>query len=94
MWLIILALSAAIATAIWYAKDDGTLKMNILCMVLWGATIMVFVDHTLGYLMEGGEYFDVSLDATLLGIVLVIFALIIWEIVLLVEDPKGKLWGR
>jgi len=36
----------------------------------------------------------VSLDATLLGIVLVIFALIIWEIVLLVEDPKGKLWGR
>ncbi len=52
MWLIILALSAAIATAIWYAKDDGTLKMNVLCMVLWGATIMVFVDHTLGYLME------------------------------------------
>ncbi len=91
MWLVILAFAAAIVTAIWYAKDDGQYKLGLLSMILWGATIMVFVDHTLGYLMEGGEYLEVSIDATILGIVLVIVALIIWEIVLLIEDPKGKL---
>lgn len=29
---------------------------------------MVSVDHTLGYLMEGGDYLDVFIDATILGI--------------------------
>jgi hypothetical protein len=34
-----------------------------------------------------------TLDATLLGFTMLIFALIIWEIVLLLKDPKGVLYG-
>ncbi len=90
MWLVVLAFVAAVVTAIWYAKDDGQYKLGFLSMILWGATIMIFVDHTIGYLMEGGEYLEITPEATLLGIVLVIVALIVWEIALLFEDPKGK----
>ncbi|MCD6571662.1 MAG: hypothetical protein J7K62_00110 [Thermoplasmata archaeon] len=91
MWLVIVSLAAAIITAIWYAVDDGKYKLGFLSLILWGTTIMVFVDHLLGFLSEGGEFFETTGDAALLGIVLVIIAFIIWEIVLLIQDPKGKL---
>jgi len=94
MWLIILTMAAVITTAIWYAKDtERKYKLGFLSLVFWGTSIMVFVDHVVGYLMEGaeGEFFETSLDAFLLSIVLVIIALIIWEIVLLYKDPAGRL---
>ena len=53
---------------------------------------MVSVDHIMGYLMEGGEFFEVTIDATILGIILLIAALVIWEIVLLLKDPKRVLY--
>ena len=91
MWLVIVSLLAVIVTAIWYAIDDSKYKLGFLSLILWGTTIMVFVDHVLGYLAEGGEFFEVTGDAALLGVVLVIIALIVWEIVLLISDPKEKL---
>lgn len=90
MWLIILAFAAAIVTAIWYSKaEDDKYMFRLLCLILWGATIMVFVDHAMGYLMEGGEFLEVTLDATVLGFVMLTAALIIWEAILLLKDPKG-----
>jgi len=77
MWLVIVSLLAVIVTAIWYAIDDGKYKLGFLSLILWGTTIMVFVDHVLGYLAEGGEFFEVTGDAALLGVVLVIIALIV-----------------
>lgn len=95
MWLIILAFAAAIVTPIWYsvAEEDKYL-LKILCLILWGATIMVFIDHVMGFLMEGGEFFELTLDATVLGFVMLIAALVIWEIVLLLKDPKGVLYKK
>ncbi|PKK81585.1 MAG: hypothetical protein CVT47_01635 [Thermoplasmata archaeon HGW-Thermoplasmata-2] len=90
MWLITTALAAAIATAIWYAKDDGRYKMSVLCMMLWGATVMIFVDHVMGFLAEGGEFIEMTADAALLGIVLIIAALAIWEFLLLYKDPLNR----
>jgi hypothetical protein len=55
---------------------------------------MVFVDHVVGYLMEGGEFFEMTVEATLLGITLLIVALVVWEISLLLKDPKGVLYKR
>lgn len=52
---------------------------------------MWFVDHVMAYLAEGGEFFEINLDATLLGLSVIIFALLVWEIVLLVSDPRGVL---
>lgn len=95
MWLIILAFAAAIVTPIWYsmAEEDKYL-LKLLCLILWGATIMVFVDHVMGFLTEGGEFFELTLDATILGFVMLTTALIIWEVVLLLKDPKGILYKR
>lgn len=55
---------------------------------------MVFVDHVIGYLMEGGEFFEITVEAMLLGIILLIVALVVWKIGLLLEDPKGILYKR
>ena len=91
MWLIILALAAVTATAAWYIKDNDTYKLGFLSLLLWGTTLMVFVDHLIGYLTEGGEFLETTLDATILGVVLVTVALIVWEVILLLKDPKNKL---
>ena len=92
MWFIITSLAAVITTAIWYIKaPEGKYKLGFLSLIFWGATLMWFVDHLMGYLMEGGEFFEINLDATILGLVVIIVALIIWEIALLRDDPKGVL---
>jgi len=92
MWLIITALAAIIATAIWYIKAPGDkYKLGLLSLMLWGATIMWLIDHIIANLTEGGEFFEVNTDATMLGLTVLICALLVWEIVLLVSDPKGVL---
>ncbi|MEM3522858.1 MAG: hypothetical protein QW589_05620 [Candidatus Bathyarchaeia archaeon] len=95
MWLIILAFSATIATAIWYSKvEDDKYMLKFLSLILWGSTIMIFVDHLMSYLIEGEEFLKITTEATVLGITLLIIALIIWEIGLLLKDPKGALYKR
>jgi peptidoglycan biosynthesis protein MviN/MurJ (putative lipid II flippase) len=90
VWLIMTALAAIITTAIWYVRAPGDkYKLGLLSLIFWGATIMWFVDHVMAYLTKGGEFFEVNLDATLLGISVIVLALLVWEIVLLVSDPKG-----
>ena len=93
MWLLIISLAAVIVTAIWYVNDKARKYYNIgiLNLMLWGTAIMVFVDHILGYLEEGGEFIETTPEAMLLSIVLIITVLIVWEIVLLIKDPKGLL---
>lgn len=94
MWLIVTSFAAIIATIIWYASENArkTYKVGFLSLVFWGTVLMVFVDHTMAYLEEG-EFFDLSGDAVALSAVLLITALIVWEIVLLLKDPKGLLKG-
>jgi peptidoglycan biosynthesis protein MviN/MurJ (putative lipid II flippase) len=92
MWLIMTALAAIITTAVWYSKaPDDRYKLGLLSLFFWGATIMWLVDHVMAYLLEGGEFFEINLDATLLGVAVILFALLVWEIVLLVSDPRGVL---
>lgn len=92
MWLIVTSLAAVITTAIWYIKaPEDKYKLGFLSLIFWGATLMWFVDHLMGYLMEGGEFLEINLGATILGLVVIIVALIIWEIALLRDDPKGVL---
>ena len=95
MWLIITTIAAIVVTAIWYVSPKEY-KLDFLSLMLWGASIMIFVDHVLGY--EGGEFIEAHTDGlitngALLGIAMLIPIFIIWEIVLLVKDPKGKI-GR
>ena len=92
MWLIMTALAAVVTTVIWYVKaPEGKYKLGLLSLIFWGATLMWFVDHVMAYLTEGGEFFEINPDATLLGLSVIIFGLLVWLIVLLVSDPKGDL---
>ena len=93
MWLLVITLAAVIVTAIWYVNDKARTYYNIgtLNLMLWGTTIMVFIDHVVGYLDEGGEFIENTPEAMLLSVVLIITELIVWEIVLLIKDPKGLL---
>ncbi|MEM2320537.1 MAG: hypothetical protein QXS79_01425 [Candidatus Bathyarchaeia archaeon] len=89
MWLIILALAAAIATPIWYSKaEDDKYMLRILCLILWGAAIMILVDRVMGYFMEGGAFLELTPEAAALGFTMLTAALILWEIILLLKDPK------
>ena len=92
MWLIFTALAAVITTALWYIKSpQDKYKLGFLSLIFWGATLMWFVDHVMAYLTEGGEFLEINLGATILGLVVVIVALVVWEIALLGSDPKGVL---
>jgi hypothetical protein len=89
MWLLILFFSATISTALWYSKaEDDRYMLKFLSLIFWGASVMVFIDHLMSYITEGGEFIEVTIESTILGFVLVITALIIWEIALLIKDPK------
>jgi len=90
MWLITITFAAAIVTALWYFKDNGDYKLDVLALILWGAAIMIFIDHLTGYLEEG-VFLEMTADATVLGIVLVLVAIVAWEAYVIFKDPKGKL---
>ena len=86
------SLAAIITTVIWYVKaPEDKYKLGLLSLIFWGATIMWFVDHVMAYLTEGGEFFEINLDAILLGLSVIILALLVWMIVLLVSDPREVL---
>ncbi len=91
MWLIILAFAATIATAIWYTQaENDKYLLKYLSLILWGTTIMVLVDHVVPYLTEGGgEFFEVSIEATVLSGIMLLVGLAVWEGALLLKDPKG-----
>ena len=93
MWLVTTTFAAAITTVIWYISDGArkTYKIGFLNLILWGSAIMIFVDHVIGYLTEGGEFIETTPNAILLSIILVIVAILLWELVLLIQDPKGVL---
>ena len=90
MWLITTLIAASIATAAWYfIKKDY--KLDLLSLMLWGTSIMILVDHILGY--EGGSFIELETDglitnATLLGVVMLLPVFILWALVLIIKKPK------
>jgi hypothetical protein len=95
MWLITTLIAAIAVTAIWYVKPK-IYKLDILSLMLWGTSIMILVDHILGY--EGGGFIELETDGlitngTLLGIVMLIPIFVIWEIILIVSKPKTNILG-
>ena len=95
MWLITTLIAAIAVTAIWYIKPK-IYKLDILSLMLWGTSIMILVDHVLGY--EGGEFIEIETEGlitngTLLGIVMLIPIFVIWEIILIVSKPKANILG-
>ena len=94
MTLLITIFAAIIATVVWYVKEND-MKLGALCLMYWGASIMWFVDAVVEYLEIGAEYFTPAaedmLNDSYLGLSVVALGLIIWLVILLIKDPKGKI---
>ena len=93
MWLITTFIAALTATLLWFLLKKKY-KLGFLSLMLWGATIMIFVDHILGY--EGGEFLERETDGVikngiLLGIVMLLPVFFIWFIAIFIS--KLKRWS-
>jgi hypothetical protein len=91
MWLITTFMAALSVTTVGFFAPKRY-KLGLLSMMLWGASIMIFVDHVLGYM--GGEFLEMQtegliIDGVVLGIVMLIPVFTIWGIMVLVSKIKG-----
>jgi len=90
MWFVVSVVSAISTTALSFTTPKKY-NLGFLSLMLWGLSIMVLIDHVLGY--EGGEFLEMETDGlipngTVLGIVMLIPLFIIWVFALLI--PKIK----
>ena len=89
MYLLITAIAAIVSTVIWYVQaPKDKYRVRTLCFIYWGASLMWLIDAVVSA-VEGNGFFDVSIDAALLGITAVLAGLIVWLAILLIKDPKG-----
>lgn len=94
MTLLITTFAAIIATMKWYTSKDDSLKIGTLALIYWGAALMWSVDAVFEYMELRAEFFtpateDMINDA-FLGVAAVALGLIIWMVMVLVKDPRGK----
>ena len=94
MTLLVTVFAAVVCTILWYKNaPKSEMKLGVLCLMYWGASLMWFVDAIFEYAELKEEYFTPApadmLNDLFLGLSVVALGLIIWLIVLIVKDPKG-----
>lgn len=91
MWLTILFAASVTATVAHFSRREDS---KYLVLVLWGATLMVFVDWLWGYFEEGSllpeEALEDPVGSSLLGLAMVAAAALLWLALILVR----RLFGR
>ena len=98
MTLLVTVFAACFFTNKWYSSEKDDLRFGTLCLILWGASLMWTVDAVFEFAELGVEYFNPApadmLNDFFLGLTAVALALVIWTVILLIRDPKGKVAGR
>lgn len=94
MTLLVAVFAAVICTIIWYKSQNAReMKVGILCLMFWAASIMWLIDAIFEYVELKAAYFTPEpadmLNDLFLGLSVVAFALIVWVVILLIKDPKG-----
>ena len=94
MTLLTSVFAAVICTIIWYLSDRRSeLKLGVLSLMFWGSSLMWLVDAIFEYAELHGEYFTPAagdmLNDLFLGLSVVALGLVIWIVVLLINDPLG-----
>lgn len=94
MTLLVMVWASIICTIIWYQKaPESELRLGTLCLMYWGASIMWFVDAIFEYIELHEAYFMPApadmLNDFYLGLSAVALGLIIWQVRLFIQDPKG-----
>ena len=94
MTLLITTFAAIIATIKWYSAKDDSMKIGTLALIYWGAALMWSVDAVFEYIELGAEFFTPAaadmLNDAFLGVAAVALGLIIWMVMVLIKDPKGR----
>ena len=96
MTLLVSVFAAIISTIVWYRSlPDGKMKVGILALMFWGASLMWLADAIFEYAELGEAYFTPKpadmLNDLFLGLSVVALGLIIWLIIVLIKDPRGVL---
>ncbi len=96
MWLITSVIAALTVTALWIVVPKRY-QLGLLGLMLWGLTIMIGIDHIMGY--EGGPFIEMETtglipNGILLGIAMLIPLVTIWELSLIYSKLKGKIPTR
>lgn len=100
MWLITTAACAVLATLAYFLiekrRNAGkNYKLHMLALMLWGATLMILVDHLIGYIEEGGPFIKFETEglvnnATLLGLLMLLPVLCVWLGAIGIEKVFGR----
>lgn len=97
MTLLITVFAAVISTIVWYVTDSN-MKLGTLSLMYWGASLMWLVDAIVEYIEIGAAYFTPAaadmLNDAYLGLSVVALGLVIWLVIVLIKDPKGKIKKR
>lgn len=92
MHLLVLAYAAALSTAAWYSRADrDSLRLKELSLILWGATLMFFIDKIYALATEGGPFLELGAERAALGFSLLLVAILLWLALLLITDPRRVL---
>ena len=92
MWLVTTSIAAAGATLGKFVIPKDY-KLGFLALMLWGAAVMILVDHILGY--KGGAFLEKTTDgmianSAVLGIVMSVPVFVTWGISLLISNSKRR----
>ena len=95
MTLLICVFAAVIATVKWYKQENKDLKLGPLCFMYWGASLMWLADAIFEYAELHEKYFTPEpadmLNDAFLGLSVVALGLVVWLVILLIRDPRGKI---
>jgi hypothetical protein len=96
MWLITTLIVAASVTILWYVLPR-IYKLDLLSLMLWGASIMILVDHIFGY--EGGSFIEMETGSYIangitLGMLMLLPLFIIWITIFIIKKPKENVERR
>ncbi|MBU4346224.1 MAG: hypothetical protein KKH29_02730 [Candidatus Omnitrophica bacterium] len=92
MWLATTSIAAVGVTLTKFVLPKDY-RLDFLALMLWGAAVMILIDHILGY--EGGEFLEKITDGMIkngvvLGIAMLLPVFIIWGISLLILNLKRR----
>lgn len=91
MCLILTAIAAIICTSLYYFKfSDKKYMLHTLSLMYWGAALMWTVDGFF-VLAEGEPFFDISLNDTMLGLLIVASGLALWGVMLFTKNQYKSL---
>lgn len=96
MWLVTTMIAGLVATVAWFLVSNKY-NLRFLSAMLWGASLMILVDHVLGY--EGGAFVEMETDGlitngVLLGIAMLVPILMIWGISVIIAKKGNSVTSR